>query len=76
MVRRLGLGKNNHLTNDSLALSPRYVLQSSSKVSHYDNKSVKAHLIINTCINYIMFESQQIEQNFSRTIKIYNSVGK
>ena len=25
MVRRLGLGKNNHLTYDSLALNPRYV---------------------------------------------------
>ena len=24
MVRRLGLGKNNHLTYDSLALNPRY----------------------------------------------------
>ena len=25
MVRRLGLGKNNHLTYDSLALNPRYM---------------------------------------------------
>ena len=25
MVRRLGLGKNNHLTYDSLALNPRYI---------------------------------------------------
>ena len=25
MVRRLGLGKNNHLTYDSLALNPRHV---------------------------------------------------
>ena len=27
MVRRLGLGKNNHLTYDSLALNPRYILR-------------------------------------------------
>ena len=26
MVRRLGLGKNNHLTYASLALNPRYVV--------------------------------------------------
>ena len=28
MVRRLGLGKNNHLTYASLALNPRYEVQS------------------------------------------------
>ena len=29
MVRRLGLGKNNHLTYDSLALNPRYLMDTS-----------------------------------------------
>ena len=28
MVRRLGLGKNNHLTYASLALNPRYIFDS------------------------------------------------
>ena len=35
MVRRLGLGKNNHLTYASLALNPRYLLDT-LKVKLYD----------------------------------------
>ena len=35
MVRRLGLGKNNHLTYASLALNPRYVQKDISKLSPF-----------------------------------------
>ena len=35
MVRRLGLGKNNHLTYASLALNPRYILREMVKLSKF-----------------------------------------
>ena len=38
MVRRLGLGKNNHLTYDSLALNPRYL----DLVNNVDKRTVLA----------------------------------
>ena len=50
MVRRLGLGKNNHLTYTSLALNPRYdiapveafLLQPESTIFFFSYFSMKA----------------------------------
>ena len=35
MVKRLGLGKNNHLTYASLALNPRYVKHTEILVNYF-----------------------------------------
>ena len=44
MVRRLGLGKNNHLTYASLALNPRYKTNTAQKEMHRQQNGQKLKL--------------------------------
>ena len=52
MVRRLGLGKNNHLTYASLALNPRYdiVCIQESHVDIYDSVSFRGFKLLPTMV--------------------------
>ena len=51
MVRRLGLGKNNHLTYASLALNPRYVIFILDKKEKVKNAKKKKNFLNFVCLN-------------------------
>ena len=80
MVRRLGLGKNNHLTYASLALNPRYVVTGVHEGTYYKAKHEASDyklssISLQICVSFFFCTEYQFYLNYLDRRACANSIG-